>query len=281
MSTVSTRDSATEAGTIDSMDRFKIVILDEADNLTQDAQSALRRTMEIHSKITRFCLCANYASRIIDPVASRCSKFRFQMLQGDDAVARIKEILSAESVAYDDGVIEKVLKVADGDLRRAINLLQSAARLVGTGSGSKDTNGKGARKQRSVLDEDDDDEDMPDFDDKPSSGKVTVPIIDEIAGVLPTAIAESLLSAMQKGSARNYKQISDEVTEIIASGYSANEVLLSLFNRIVFDEDVDSRKKNELTQVFSEMDKRLIDGVDEHLLMLDLALQCSTILTQK
>ena len=265
-----------------TLDRFKIIILDEADNLTQDAQSALRRTMEIHSKITRFCLCANYASRIIDPVASRCSKFRFQMLQGEDAVARVKEILTAEGVGYEDGVIEKVLSVADGDLRRAINLLQSAARLVGAGQVSNGANGNTARKKGTILDDDEDeDEEMPDIVDNLCSKKITVPIIDEIAGVIPTPIIEALFKEMRKGSATNYKQLSLQISEIVASGYSANEVLSSLFSRIIWDEDVASRKKNELTGIFSSVDKQLLDGSDEELTMLDMVLQCSTILARK
>ena len=268
-------------GRADKLTRFKIIILDEADNLTQDAQSALRRTMEIHSKITRFCLCANYASRIIDPVASRCSKFRFQMLQGEDAEARVKEILKAEGVGYEAGVIEKVLRVADGDLRRAINYLQAAALLVGAGSAANSASAKKAQGQSSAVDEDHEDEDMIDVQSLSNSGKIEINTIDEISGVIPSTIIDNLLKAMRKGPATNYKGIAAQVTDLVAEGYSANETCGSLFSRLVWDEDVGDRAKTSLTQVFSRIDKQLLDGADEHLTMLDAVLACSAILVQK
>src|SRR6266699_465058 len=110
---------------------FKIIILDEADSMTQDAQSALRRTMETYSKITRFCLICNYVTRIIDPLASRCSKFRFKSLDQGNAKARLEEIASKEGVRCEDGVMDTLIRCSEGDLRKAITFLQSAARLVG------------------------------------------------------------------------------------------------------------------------------------------------------
>ncbi|ETN37449.1 uncharacterized protein HMPREF1541_08440 [Cyphellophora europaea CBS 101466] len=265
---------------------FKIIILDEADSLTQDAQSALRRTMEIYSKLTRFCLCCNYVSRIIDPVASRCSKFRFKALDGGHAKERIEEILGLEGVSYDSGVVEKALSVSDGDLRRAINLLQSAARLVGASAG--EVNGHASKKSRKKQVIDDEDEEMADADaDADADGEagktvaIKVSDIDEISGIFPPEMADTLIAVLQNGNTQNYNVVAAEVTDIAASGYSANEVLLALYNKIIYDDLVDSRKKNKLTLLFSEMDKRLIDGVDEHLTMLDMSLQIAGLLVER
>ncbi|KAJ2783830.1 Subunit of heteropentameric Replication factor C (RF-C) [Coemansia javaensis] len=109
---------------------YKIVILDEADSMTTDAQAALRRIMEKYSHITRFCLVCNYVSRIIEPLASRCAKFRFKSLPRDQAVARITHVAQAEGVVCRDGAVEALVDYAEGDLRRATMSLQSASRMV-------------------------------------------------------------------------------------------------------------------------------------------------------
>ena len=258
---------------------FKIIILDEADSLTQDAQSALRRTIEIYSKITRFCLCCNYVSRIIDPVASRCSKFRFKALDGGQAEDRIGDILRQENVKYQDGAVEKALTVSDGDLRRAINLLQSAARLAGATATA--TNGASSKKNKKTKVVDNDVEDVMDIDEDSISAIIKVSDLDEIAGIFPTELADHLITTLHKGNTSNYKNVASEITDIAANGYSANEVLLALYKKIIYDDMVESKKKYKLTQLFSEMDKRLIDGVDEHLTMLDMSLQIAGTLVAK
>ena len=108
---------------------FKLIILDEADSLTPDAQAALRRTMETYSKVTRFCIICNYVSRIIEPLASRCSKFRFRPLDRGSMVARLHHVCDAERVTVTEATLDEVLKVSGGDMRKAITFLQSAADL--------------------------------------------------------------------------------------------------------------------------------------------------------
>ncbi|CCI39325.1 unnamed protein product [Albugo candida] len=115
----------------DSMPSFKIIVLDEADSMTGDAQSALRRMMENYSKVTRFCLICNYVSRIIDPIASRCVKFRFSPLTKESMAARLTYIGLQENLKLNEDTIDTLLDCANGDLRKAINLMQSAKQTGG------------------------------------------------------------------------------------------------------------------------------------------------------
>ncbi|KUK29028.1 replication factor C small subunit [Thermococcus sp.] len=108
---------------------FKIIFLDEADALTQDAQQALRRTMEMFSSNVRFILSCNYSSKIIEPIQSRCAIFRFRPLKDEDVARRLKYIAENEGLELTEEGLQAILYVAEGDLRRAINVLQAAAAL--------------------------------------------------------------------------------------------------------------------------------------------------------
>ncbi len=106
---------------------FRIIFLDEADALTDDAQAALRRTMEQFSEQTRFILSCNYSSQIIDPIQSRCAVFRFSPLSDEAITAQVSRIADAEDLAVTDAGLDAIAYVAAGDMRRAINALQAAA----------------------------------------------------------------------------------------------------------------------------------------------------------
>lgn len=106
---------------------FKILIMDEADHLTGDAQHALRRTMEIYTKTCRFCLLGNYSENIIDPIQSRCSVFRFSPLEESDLKRYIEEIAKKENLDIVDEGIDAIYQASSGDVRKSINLLQAAA----------------------------------------------------------------------------------------------------------------------------------------------------------
>lgn len=111
---------------------FKLIILDEADALLPDAQAALRRMMEDFSDVTRFCILCNYVSRIIDPIASRCAKYRFRSLVKHTLYERINEIAKMEGLTLSDASLEALDKVSNGDMRSAIMLLQYAHKAHGS-----------------------------------------------------------------------------------------------------------------------------------------------------
>lgn len=108
---------------------FRIIYLDECDSLTREAQQALRRTMENFSDSCRFILSCNYSSKILDPIQSRCSIFRFRPLEKEDVKKLIERIAKEEKLKVDPKAIEALYEVSNGDCRKMENILQSCSAI--------------------------------------------------------------------------------------------------------------------------------------------------------
>jgi replication factor C subunit 2/4 len=202
---------------------YKIIILDEADSMTQDAQGALRRIMETYAKITRFCLVCNYVTRIIEPLTSRCSKFRFKPLDTSSTSARLRYIGEMEKLDIKEDVIEALVKTSGGDLRRAITYLQSCSRLANATADASD----GKKPEISPSD------------------------VQEIAGVVPNKIIDSFSKtlgldvdtstsgdgmdvdqSLTLQRAKNFDAVRKHVKELVREGYSAAQILSQVIVRL-------------------------------------------------
>lgn len=232
---------------------YKIIILDEADSMTNDAQAALRRTMENYASITRFCLICNYITRIIDPLASRCSKFRFRLLNNENALDRLKYIVKEEDIhLHNDEVLTEILKISKGDLRKAITYLQSATRLQ--------TSLRAAS------------EDVEMTDDDVKIAPITIDSIHEIAGVVGDELIESTFKVIES---KKPASILAHIHELVLQGWSAQQVVDQLHDKFILNDSLNSITKNNLARIFFEADRRLNNGTDEHIQLANLCLQVS------
>ncbi|KAK9454456.1 P-loop containing nucleoside triphosphate hydrolase protein [Dipodascopsis uninucleata] len=244
---------------------FKLIILDEADSMTQDAQSALRRTMETYSKITRFCLICNYVTRIIEPIASRCSKFRFRPLDSSEAGDRLRYICERENLLLEKGVIDSLLVASDGDLRRAITLLQSAARLQGSITAGTNNDAMEVDRKPMII-----------------TTNISVNSIDDISGRVPDKIIDDVVEQCKANrgisSVDQSIKLEKAVEDLMLDGWSGVQLLLQIHESLVMSEDVNGKQKNEIAALISESDKRLLDGADEHICILNLVVKIARIL---
>jgi len=210
---------------------FKIIILDEADSMTVDAQSALRRTMETYSEVTRFFLICNYVSRIIDPITSRCAKFRFKSLDKTLLKERLQMIADKEGITLQDNkVLDSIVDVCEGDLRRAITTLQSASRMFGTSIAEKH--------------------------------------IVEISGIVPQEVIVNLL---QLASLTDINQVRKEVNKVIKQGYAVYQIINQFATYLLSDKTtvkLDDIQKSKILLKIGEVDKCLMDGADEFIQLL-------------
>ncbi|KAG7452659.1 P-loop containing nucleoside triphosphate hydrolase protein [Guyanagaster necrorhizus] len=230
---------------------YKIIILDEADSMTQDAQGALRRIMESYARITRFCLVCNYVTRIIEPLASRCSKFRFTSLDNQSSSSRLMHIATAEHIAVDPLVVETLISASSGDLRRAITYLQSASRLSSSTSPPTPITPRDVQEIAGVVPDD---------------------IINDFASVLGIDTDQAMSDTTPKPG---FKGIRSAVKEIIREGYSASQVLSQLHDIVVLHPTLNAKQKSQCGLIFAEADKALCDGADEELWILEVGLHVS------
>lgn len=222
---------------------FKLIILDEADSLTHDAQTALRRIIESSSRTTRFCLICNYVSRIIDPLTSRCAKFRFRAVASEDGLAKLKDIVKAEHMTVDEAVLAKILSVAGGDLRRAIGLLQSCQRL-----------------------------NRPNY-------PINTYMVNELAGVIPDEVVSEAFEMLKSGSSMELIGFVKE--KLVIPGFPANQFLEQFSKVVVASDAISELAKANIAVMMGETDFALTEGADEHLQLLNLLLSTKNIASSK
>lgn len=218
---------------------YKIIILDEADSMTADAQSALRRTMETYSGVTRFCLICNYVTRIIDPLASRCSKFRFKALDSSNALSRLQYISQEESLKYEEGILERILDISQGDLRKAITLLQSAAKVV---------------QQNDNAD------------------AITLTHVNKLSGTIHDKVLQDLISVIES---KDFNSIMRTVQDFVNQGWSAASALTQLHDYYIKNDHLDTDFKNKVSWLLFDSDSKLTSGANEHLQLLNLSMKIS------
>ena len=207
---------------------YKIIILDEADALTLDAQSALRKVIESSSKITRFCFTCNYIEKMIQPIISRCVKFRFKPLSIDILSDRLKKIAILENININKKCINQIAKNSDGDGRKAIMILQNSKYIL---------------KIKKHITPDD---------------------CDEFSGITPEIILNELWDKVNNSSIYEI----DELTHyVINNSVNINELLKFFNKKIIYSNLNDTNKSNLIIEIIN-ISAKLLEKSDEFLQIL-------------
>eukprot|EP00531_Pseudo-nitzschia_arenysensis_P015423 CAMPEP_0116127556 /NCGR_PEP_ID=MMETSP0329-20121206/6901_1 /TAXON_ID=697910 /ORGANISM="Pseudo-nitzschia arenysensis, Strain B593" /LENGTH=353 /DNA_ID=CAMNT_0003621659 /DNA_START=92 /DNA_END=1153 /DNA_ORIENTATION=+ len=222
----------------------KLIILDEADAMTSDAQFALRRVIEKYTKNARFCLICNYVSKIIPALQSRCTRFRFAPLHPQQIQGRLEEVARAEKVPITKDGIQAILDLSGGDMRRVLNLLQSTAMsLSATKAESTAMEIEGEVTKEKSVDE--------------------TAVYTTSGSPLPRdmdTILKSLLNDTFKDSCQT---ISDMCT---AKGYALSDVLKELAPRLCAMKGMDALPLGKLLDGMSKVECRLaMSGTEERI----------------
>jgi replication factor C subunit 2/4 len=210
---------------------FKIVILDEADAMTTEAQSALRTIMESMSEITRFCFVCNYPSQIIDPIVSRCMKFRFRIINDQAMNQKLVTIAKNENFIISCDVLDKVVEIAKGDVRHGIMTLQYLKYI---------------------------------YDYK---GPISIQDLYQATNYLPYEEIESVWNKCIEPKKSTIQTLRNEITTLKQKGYSIHSIINQMKN-VVIKKTISDAKKSEISIIMASIEKMLVDGADEYLQLL-------------
>ena len=204
---------------------FKIVFLDEADALTKPAQSALRRTMEKYTASCRFILSCNYSSQIIEPIQSRCAVYRFKRIQPKAIIERCKYIAEQEKIKVDSEALEAIAYIAEGDARKAIQVLDTAKLTL-----------------------------------TQENNTITIKDIYQVSSYIEPKLVTDII---KKALSKEFFASLTLIENLVMDGISADDILKQLMTRAMELNVPDKRIIVELVDIIGETDWRISEGAKE------------------
>jgi replication factor C subunit 2/4 len=227
----------------ENIPNFKIIILDEADTMTDDSQYALRRIIEQYSYITRFIIICNYVSKIIAPLSSRCSKYKFNPISINNTKFLLNNIINNENILInDDNIINCICKYSNGDLRKAITILQRA-----------------------------------DYISKINNEFITLELIKEILCIVPDDYIYKLYNLIIDPYMDIYN-ISKYINNLINYSYPSLNIILELQKMIMLNTEINDNNKSLINIKISSINNCLINGSDNYLQLLSLVIYINFLL---
>jgi len=232
---------------------YKIIILDEADAITLDAQSALRKVIESTSKITRFCFTCNYIEKIIEPIISRCVKFRFKPLSIYSLSERLEKIAELENIKINKECIEKISEISGGDGRKAIMILQNCKYIIKPEKIALnnflclESSKNNSQSEKMAF-----------------NNIITVEDCDELTG---TTNEKILLNIYNKLINSSIYEINDLAHEIVNNNININNLLRFIKNKIINSKISDNIKSKIIIEILN-ISCKLMEKADEFLQIL-------------
>lgn len=208
--------------------------------MTNEAQSALRRIIEDNSSTTRFCIICNYITKIIEPLSSRCVKFRFKPIPEEAQISRLKKICEEEALIYDDekGLL-KLIEVSEGDLRKSINVLQSTGMLY----------------DRKISEEN----------------------IIEISGIVPDHEIKNIFTTLKSG---NIDKVLKVVDHLLLEGFSPEQIINQYCDAVIQEGNMSELKKCRILEKVSNCEQILNEGGRDDLQLYNLFSSSLSILSK-
>lgn len=216
---------------------YKIVILDEADAMTSDAQAALRKVMEEKSSITRFFIICNYKNQILDPISSRCAQFRFKPLEKHAIIKRLNDIGKMENFDISNKCFDKIYEISDGDARKAIMILQNLKYIQ--------------KYKKNIVPDD----------------------ILSISGGIELSVLDNFWEKCCIGNVAIVRKLA---LIILREGFSTESVMIYL-NECVLNSKMSDVQKSKIMLELAETNRRLLEGSDEYIQILNILLYINKI----
>jgi len=208
---------------------FKLIILDEADAMTGEAQTALKKVMETTCDITRFVFICNYENRIIEPIKSRCASFRFSPIPQDIMIQKMRDIAMHESISISDKVLEKITDICEGDARQSIMTMQNL---------------------KYCNDE---------------ITEITIDDVMKITSSVKTNFLDNVWATILNGDIKTVAMIA---RQIINTGYPSNNILQCITSKVNQHDQLTNRQKSAINLYIANVERMLSHGSDYQILVI-------------